>query len=69
MTRPRQRLTVVPCVNCGKTTLRWSRLCSACSTLLAANVALDSRSSQAPKPAGQRRYVNTMSMGKRRHDG
>jgi hypothetical protein len=31
--------------------------------------ALDRTSSQAPKAAGQRRRVNTMSTGKRPHDG
>jgi hypothetical protein len=31
VTRPRERLTCVPCVSCGVTTKAWSRRCDACS--------------------------------------
>ena len=40
MSRPRQRLTVVPCEVCGTTTLNWSRTCNSCSALLAADGAI-----------------------------
>ena len=31
MTRPRERLTAVPCLTCGVTTRAWSRRCGKCT--------------------------------------
>src|ERR1039458_1032056 len=52
MSRPPQRLTVVPCTNCGVTTLNWSRLCNACEKLLAT---LANRKTRYPQQAARTR--------------
>ncbi len=45
MTRPRLRLTCVPCTSCGRTTSNWSKRCNTCSrqvgTAAAGRVAWD----------------------------